>query len=122
LNEIGGIEWFLVWKSRLPVLLRSIKRPPQVIYGARRRHGEGFATAKSASQLQPRFVRLTESNKKATAEMPGFTDEKDLLKTISVRTEALLAERQDAPLTLRRATKIRSRRRRAELIAPSCPL
>jgi hypothetical protein len=40
----------------------------------------------------------------------------------ATRTEALLAERQDAPLTLRRATKIRSRRRRAELIAPSCPL
>lgn len=41
---------------------------------------------------------------------------------LSVRTEALLTERQDAPLTLRRAPKIRSRRRRAELIAPSCPL
>jgi hypothetical protein len=40
----------------------------------------------------------------------------------ATRIEALLAERQDAPLTLRRATKIRSRRRRAELIAPSCPL
>jgi hypothetical protein len=75
-----------------------------------------------APQVTPEFCRLTESNKKATAEMPRFTDEKDLLKKISVCTEALLAERQDAPLTLRRAPKIRSRRRRAELIAPSCPL
>jgi hypothetical protein len=72
--------------------------------------------------LPPEFCRLTESNKKATAGMPGFTDEKDLLKKISICTEALLTERQGAPLTLRRAPKIRSRRRRAELIAPSCPL
>ena len=90
--------------------------------GIRSCSGAMVALAGFAPQGVPEFCRLAESNKKATAEMPGFTDEKDLLKKISVCTEALLTERQDAPLTLRHAPKIRSRRRRAELIAPSCPL